>query len=128
MVAQVPQPNRVFVVQEGTHDYSSAYKHGDIDILANGEISSVPLNISPQNLAIVERISAKLHEYIPGRDFILLTGSPIAIAWVVLLLSHKFGRQATHKFLKWDNFRRDYVPYVVSLLDLERMQERAAHV
>src|SRR5262245_13619177 len=117
---------KVFVVQEGNKDYSTGYKFGELDVLATGEIQPVPLTVSPQNFAIVERMSAKLRDYIPGRDYILLMGSPIAMVWVSMLLIDRFGRAATHKFLKWDNFSREYAPYVVSLPDLDHMEQRGA--
>lgn len=111
---------RVFIVQEGVHDYSQAMKYGEIDFLMTDEISVAPVGISPRNSAILQGLCAKLTSYVPGIDFVLLTGSPIAIVWTAFALRHRFGSLVEHRFLKWDAQQRDYIPFVVSARALYR--------
>jgi hypothetical protein len=102
----------VFVVQEGPHDYGPALDYGELDILFKGEITSAPVGVSPRNQGLLAEVYGRLASYIPGHDYVLLAGSPVAIAWVCFLLGERHP-QACHNFLKWDTQLRRYLPYVI---------------
>lgn len=100
----------VYIVQEGNHDYTPAMEYGDLEILSEHEITPMPLNVSATNRNTVVGIRNKLSGYVPGHDYLLLVGSPIAIAWAVAIVAPK---GSIHKMLKWDNQDRRYKPYEV---------------
>lgn len=99
----------VFITQDGPFDYSPAQEYGDIVFLTDREIT--PLSNQPTNKRIVEDIVRIVGEsYIPGRDWILPAGSPIAIAHALRAMFKKVG---PHQFLKWDAQRRRYLEYTI---------------
>lgn len=102
--------SRVFVVQEGAHDYSAAEEFGELQFLSSAEITSTDIQVSERNRGIIDEMRRRLRaSYIPGNDYVLLTGSPVAIAWVVMLLA-TFDAPF-HRVLKWDAQQRAYLPY-----------------
>lgn len=106
---------KVFIVQEGPHDYTPALEFGELDFLATREITAVPMAISQSNRSEILEVKRKLAEYVPGFDYILLAGSPIMIACVVFILSKMRGE---HLFLKWDNYKQGYLPYKLNAAEL----------
>jgi hypothetical protein len=102
------ESSRVYVVQELQHDYSKAEQFGELIFLSSREITPTAMGVSPANRAIIDDIKRNLHDYMPGKDYLLLAGSPIAIAWTIYLA---FQRGKQHLALKWDNQGREYVRY-----------------
>ena len=100
----------VFVTQEvHTHDYMPAEAFGDVRILSSWEIG--PFN-TDRDQRVREQIAQGLADYRPGRDFILLSGSPIAQAITMMHVAVKWPSR-DHQVLKWDNWQRQYISYSV---------------
>jgi len=102
-------PPVVFITQAGTLDYTSAEQFGTLSALAHGE-----LTFSAIELEVLHQIRRKLRAYRPGVDFVLLSGSPLTIAWVCLLISEMETGASRHRFLKWEKQTRSYTVYEIT--------------
>jgi len=97
--------NRVWVVQEGKNDYSSAEEeYGEVHFITEGELRNIPG--SQQNIDVVSDIRKFRSEYIPGKDYIIPAGNPMVVALVTMSLG-----PGNHNFLKWDGRRASYIPF-----------------
>lgn len=106
--------SRVFVVQEmANHDISPAMKFGEIEIL-------LPSNtqIAFSTIPVVRRLRRKLMDF-SDKDYILLTGDPVAIGLACAIASFNNGGRYTA--LKWD--RREYL-YIPVKVDVTENGER----
>jgi hypothetical protein len=102
----------VYITQAGTHDYSPAAEYGALESLAHGELQ---FRSSGADREVQIQIREKLADYRPGHDYILLAGSPLTIAWVMLLISELEPMSgAPHKFLKWDSNARRYQVFEIT--------------
>lgn len=99
---------RVFVTQEIPVDFSPAEVFGDVVFCSRHEIT--PTKGGFINQSTIAGIKSTMVEYIPGEDYILLSGSPIAIAHCLMAA---FKRGPTHNLLKWDGQRGAYMHYEV---------------
>lgn len=102
-------PPTVFITQAGSLDYTSAERFGSLVALAHGEMT-----LGPIERDVMQQILVKLRRYRPGIDYILLSGSPLTIAWVCLLISELETHGSKHMFLKWDKHERDYAVFEVT--------------
>jgi hypothetical protein len=99
----------VYITQAGSLDYASAEQYGALVALAHGE-----LTFGTIEREVMQQIRDKLKRYVPGRDFILLSGSPLTIAWVCLMISELEPMEGTkHRFLKWNKHERQYTLYEI---------------
>lgn len=105
-VAKSARRPLVFVTQEGPFNYQPAEDFGELTFLSVKEIT--PNKGSPRNEAIVGDIQNQMQHYIPGVDYILLSGSPIAMAYT---LREAFRKGPTHNLLKWDGQAGTYFEY-----------------
>lgn len=101
---------RVFVTQEGPHDYTPAQRFGDVQFMTRDEIS--PIATSLRNEETVKQLRLAMVDYRPGIDLILPAGSPVTIAYVFVLAS-RLGD--THRVLKWDNRSHMYQEFAVTI-------------
>jgi hypothetical protein len=102
--------NRVFVVQEmANHDISPAMKFGEIEVL-------LPSNtqIAFSTVPVVRRLRRKLMDF-SDKDYILLTGDPVAIGLACAIASFNNGGRYTA--LKWDRREFLYIPVKVDVTE-----------
>lgn len=106
----------VFVVQEmPNHDIASAIKFGEIKVLlpANTQIafSTVPT---------VRVLRRKLLQF-SDKDFLLLTGDPVAIGLACSIAS--FYNSGRYNVLKWDRRERLYIPIRIDTTEKGEIDE-----
>lgn len=102
---------RVYIAQEGPFDYTSAEDYGQLEFCSVQEIT--PTKGGQLNENIIRNIRKKMINYIPGRDYILLSGSPIAIAHCLSIAFNMRNVPIEHNILKWDGQRGAYVEYKI---------------
>jgi hypothetical protein len=86
-------------------DYTPAYTYGDVKF-----ITEFDLPIHPKSTVANEwtaAINKFLKEYDPERDYLILTGSPLAIFAFGVAIS---TTDVTHKILVWRREQGRYVP------------------
>ena len=110
------QTPTVFVVQEmPNHDIASAIKFGEIKVLlpANTQIafSTVPT---------VRMLRRKLLQF-SDKDFLLLTGDPVAIGLACSIAS--FYNSGRYNVLKWDRRERLYIPIRIDTTEKGEIDE-----
>lgn len=88
-------------------DFSSAEKYGELVFLLSPSAS--PFNPDP----IIRELHEKLANY-TTEDFILLTGNPCLIGWVVGILADK--TDGKFKLLQWNGKEQGYIPVEVDNL------------
>ena len=104
---------RVFVAQEGPHDYTAAMKYGQVLFVCDREITPTPLTLSSKNAETIARIERVMTDYIPGHDYMIMTGSPIAIAHMLRAAFKRPIVDGMHCILKWDPRQQDYQLYQI---------------
>ena len=104
---------RVFLTQDASHNYSAAEKFGDIVIVSTTEL--VPWSASFSNQKVITGMFDVLRDYRPGVDYILPSGSPLAIITVAHMISNRGDR---HLYLKWDARANEYFIYNVEMSTL----------
>jgi len=102
--------SKVFITQEGNHNYTEAQEFGEVEFLTSDEFSPIPT--SGKNKNILREIKAKMSTYIPGVDYIMPSGSPIVIG-IAFMIAREKGTAV--KILKWDNQRRKYSGITVNV-------------
>ncbi len=103
---------RVFIAQEGPFDYSTAQRYGEVVFCSVQEITPA-VGRGRLNEVIVNGIYEAMKDYEPGEDYILASGSPIAIAHCLSVAYNKSKIKQLHKLLKWDAQRNTYLVYEV---------------
>lgn len=98
-------PN-VWVVQEGNNDYSSAEEFGTVRFVTKGDLRN--LVGCDQNKQVENDIKIFNANYLQGTDYIVVVGNPMIS--VLLAMSIRSG---SHKFLKWDGRRSQYIPFIL---------------
>lgn len=101
MVNSVP---RVWVIQEGRNDYSSAEEYGTVHFVTTSDMNK--LENSAQNAAVIHDLRKFLSQYIAGTDYIIPSGNPMVVALAMMGLP-----TTQHNLLKWDGRRAVYVPF-----------------
>lgn len=94
---------KVYVVQEmPNHDVSGAMRFGELEILlpANTQIA---FSTAPT----IRRLRRKLMTF-SDKDYLLLTGDPVAIGLACSIASFNNGGRFT--VLKWDRREKLYIP------------------
>jgi hypothetical protein len=88
--------SKVFVIQDdGRKNLSPATNFGEIEVLSRND-----LPMFGDHQAVLRHIYSKLDkQYIPGRDYILLTGDPLIIGAVCGFIMKKWD---SVRCLKWD--------------------------
>jgi hypothetical protein len=103
----------VYIVQsteEGLGRFHKAARYGDfMPIMQRDTFADNAEERMPQ---MREVMKAKLAEFNPSRDYVLLTGDPLAIAMCILTLSCS---TLSIPCLKWDRDEQDYYPVTVSV-------------
>jgi hypothetical protein len=107
--------SKVFVTQEVCNprqniDYAPARKFGEVNFLTIMDFSSEDNSLS--NQVLVEELRAKLLDFVPTEDYIVITGSPIVAAVVFMILRE---RTASVNFLRWSNRDHCYQPVTIKL-------------
>lgn len=97
---------KIWVVQEGNNDYSSAEEYGEVQFITKSDLRNTPG--SEQTMNVYADIRKFKTQYIPGIDYIIPVGNPMIVVLVSMVLG--FGN---HKFLKWDGRRVTYVPFTL---------------
>jgi len=85
-------------------DYRDLEAKGDIVFLLEDEYPREPSS-SLDKERIMARAERKFEDYVPGRDYIALTPSPMSCLIAGVLMAKRGG---DHKVLKWNNRRMDY--------------------
>lgn len=102
--------NRVFVVQEmPNHDISGAMRFGEIEVLLPSN-TQIAFSTAP----VIRRLKRKLFDF-TDRDFLLLTGDPVAIGLVCSIASFNNGGRYT--VLKWDRREHLYIPIKLDITE-----------
>lgn len=96
----------VYIVQRNNNlDYKDAERFGRASILY--ERDAFPDNADERTEQMTYIARSKLREFNPDTDYLLLSGDPIAISIVVLVLGEKHNNIPV---LKWDKENRAYFP------------------
>ncbi|AXH72332.1 MAG: hypothetical protein [Caudoviricetes sp.] len=95
---------KVFVTRENPDfNYSPAEAFGEVVFLTDREFTGNPNSLTDQTILRV--MDERLAEFDPLTDYIVLTGSPITIAYA----GHKvLARNRPVQFLRWDNRAAHY--------------------
>jgi hypothetical protein len=102
----VNQSPSVFVVQEmPNHDIAAAMKFGELKVLLPAT-TQIAFSTAPT----IRTLKRKLMEF-SDKDFLLLTGDPVAIGLACSIAS--FYNGGRFKVLKWDRRERLYIPIVL---------------
>jgi hypothetical protein len=102
---------RVFIVQDsGRLNFTPASRFGELIPLVGRDV--YPDDADERVHAIRIIMKSKLAEFNPAKDFLLLTGDPVAIVMAVLTLA---VQTLTIRCLKWDNEHKGYFPVEVSV-------------
>ena len=108
----------VFVVEQQAHDYSSAIEYGTLQFMETRRLASTAPNVPETwNDRVTKFLRQQLMAYVPERDYIIPTGSPMKLMLVGLLLAEKGPR---HRLLGWDSRNNKYLEYHISI-------ERSTH-
>lgn len=81
----MPTPGRVFVIQHNPHlDYSDAIRFGKLTPVLRRDVfaDDLPTRIDKMK----EALEGQMGDFDPERDFLLLTGDPVAIFMAGILL------------------------------------------
>lgn len=83
--------------------YDKAKEFGEVVFLTQNDLAYDP---SPDafNKGLIKRIDYLLEKYNPGRDYILLSGSPA----IILLVGTLLDNDVEHLVLRWDNRVYEY--------------------
>lgn len=99
---------KVYVVQETSHDFSGAEAFGDLKFLSVDKTDDFHnLANSEHNQRLLAHLRHGLRDF-SKYDFLILTGSPYVSAAVMWILGQRGQRQVN--ILRWDNRDRVYVP------------------
>jgi len=91
-------------------DYTQADQFGEVEFLSDADIT--PFAMSRRNEVVLSGMRKGLSDYVPGTDFLVLTGSPLNILAAGAMIS-KIGSK--HNVLKWDRMNNRYVPVTIEL-------------
>ena len=96
----------MFVVQDnGRYSFRKAERFGELVPLIERDV--FPDDAQERVLVIRNIMKTKLQNFNPAKDFLLLTGDPVAISIAVLVLS---CFTLNFSCLKYDREGRDYYP------------------
>jgi activator of 2-hydroxyglutaryl-CoA dehydratase len=96
---------KVFVTQYTKNlNFAEAGKYGDVIFLTKEEYRPEPI-VGGINESITHEIKKNMIEYIPGKDFIITTGSAMPNVIIGGILSKSSG---DHNILKWNNRSESY--------------------
>lgn len=98
---------KVWVIQEGNNDYSSAESFGEVNFVTRSDLRS--MEGSAQNQELLADIRRFLSNYVAGVDYIIPVGNPMVSALVCMSLP-----RTDHRLLKWDGRRATYIPFVLN--------------
>jgi len=101
----------VFVTQEQAHiNYAMAESFGDIVFVSANDVPTVSNSLRTEGL--LRSMRSVMREYIPGRDYILPSGSPLNIAVVMMLAGQKGD---AHNILKWESRSESYAKVALDI-------------
>lgn len=98
----------VWVVQDNGNDYSAAEDFGDVRFITTSDWT--PLLFSSANSDFLRDIKKWKIDYVPGHDFILPAGNPVAY----MMVAFNLDQDGKHNILKWDGRRGAYMPYILT--------------
>lgn len=110
LTANNPEP-KVFITQfmKGLN-YSGTNHYGEAIFLTKEEFRPEP-SMPDYNKSIVMEITNGMNYYMPGVDYIVLTGSSIPNVVVGMILTKRPG---SHKLLKWSNREKNYELFILN--------------
>jgi hypothetical protein len=91
-------------------NYYKAERYGELVPLVQRD--AFPDDVDERVKTIAEIMKRKLADFNPLRDFILLTGDPIAMCLAVMAVNRRSMRV---QVLKWDGENQDYFTAVLAL-------------
>lgn len=102
--------SKVFVTQYSQHlRYADAAEFGEVVFLTQKEFRPQPAPPGINNV-IIDEIFDEMESYVPGIDFILLTGSAIPN----LIVGGVVGvHEGPHNLLKWSNQLKKYELFIL---------------
>ena len=101
---------KVFVTQfDPKWNFTPAEEYGEVVFLTSSEYQCEPSPVE-YNAAIHAEITRKLQDYVPGRDYIALTGSGVPNFVAGRILGRSGG---PHRILKWSNRQRAYELFTI---------------
>lgn len=105
---------KVWIVNDGGHDYSKARQFGELDVLTEGDVPVFKLERVWKNLCL------KILEAQPD-DYVLISGTPILTGLVLHLWFLTFGEC---NILQFDAKSRRYQPDTLDPVTLAETLER----
>lgn len=97
---------KVWVIQEGRNDYSSAEEFGEVRFITESDLMMIE---GRRNKEVRQDYKNFVAQYVAGIDYILPAGNPMLVATFMLSLP-----RVTHKLLKWDGRRAIYFPFEIN--------------
>lgn len=109
---------RCFVIKENVvpgsggryMDFSPAERFGDVVFITSHDPS--PNSGSTINKSILDQMNDVAEQYVPGQDYIIATGAPLAIFMMGAIMGQ---RHDTMAILVWDRFTQNYRPVAIDL-------------
>jgi len=102
---------RVFITQEQAHiNYAMAESFGDIVFVSAHDVPTVSNSL--RTSGIIKSMQVVMSAYVPGRDYILPSGSPLNIAVVMMLAGQK---GSAHNILKWESRSESYAKVALEI-------------
>lgn len=109
--ARVNRPKVVWIANEGGHSYHKAEKFGRLMPLTTGNVNY--FNLDRLMVSIAPKLKSATAD-----DYLLISGTPVIVALVVLMWVTRFG---VVNLLQWSQSRGDYIEIVLTQEAVERM-------
>jgi hypothetical protein len=109
--------SKVYVAQHVQKiNYSPAQEYGELVFITHQDlVPSLDMQYDPTretNSRVMSEIMLSLSEYIPGHDYLMMTGNPVVVLAIGKHLA-QWGGNVKHKILKWNNRMLKYDIYVI---------------
>lgn len=103
----------VYIIEQQPFDYNPAAKFGVLFFMSPTKFApTAPGDNNLYNDRIIRTLRRDLSDYLPGRDYIIPTGSPAKMLVAGMVL----GSIGTcHLLLGWDARAQNYVQYRINL-------------
>ena len=103
--------HRVFVTQEAGFNFVDAERYGELIFIARDDLWMI--KDSAHNESVMLDIAARLRDFDPENDWIVIAGSPYISAAIFLQLGNKGVRSV--RVLRWDRQTSKYQPLYLQL-------------
>ncbi len=109
---------KVYVTQYHPRlNFSPAKKFGEIVFMTERDfkpdMGTQPQWVEEENTRVSNEIGESLIEYLPGHDYLLITGNLMTALVTGQYLAKRFNSEIKHKVLKWNNRSHDYDVYEI---------------